>query len=171
MKVESTEIDGRKVFSVRAFNQGIASWLERLPTVWIEGEVTELRRQERWASVFFTLKDPENGTDVALLDVRRPAIFESGGGGCGTVFGVEESAVAAADGASDLEAAATGGVEATVLDTLEAAVPQLKLFVAAADSVRALPGLAPADVDSPVRRATEENPYSGNSMGVDDDDE
>jgi CubicO group peptidase (beta-lactamase class C family) len=26
-------------------------------------------------------KDPEGGADVALLDVRRPAIFESGGGG------------------------------------------------------------------------------------------
>lgn len=26
-------------------------------------------------------KDPETGVDVALLDVRRPAIFESGGGG------------------------------------------------------------------------------------------
>jgi CubicO group peptidase (beta-lactamase class C family) len=26
-------------------------------------------------------KDPENGADVALLDVKRPAIFESGGGG------------------------------------------------------------------------------------------
>ena len=26
-------------------------------------------------------KDPENGTDVALLDVRRTALFESGGGG------------------------------------------------------------------------------------------
>ena len=26
-------------------------------------------------------KDPESGTDVALLDVRRPALFESGGGG------------------------------------------------------------------------------------------
>ena len=32
MKVEATEVDGRKVFSVRAFNQGIASWLQRLPT-------------------------------------------------------------------------------------------------------------------------------------------
>lgn len=61
MKVEATVVDGRKVFSVRAFNQGIGSWLERLPTVWVEGEVTELRRQERWASVFFTLKDPESG--------------------------------------------------------------------------------------------------------------
>src|SRR5579863_7367972 len=60
------EVEGRKVFSVRAFNQGIASWLERLPTVWVEGEVTELRRQERWASVFFTLKDPESGATLAV---------------------------------------------------------------------------------------------------------
>src|SRR5579872_3311325 len=69
MKVEATEVDGRKVFSVHAFNQGIASWLQRLPTVWVEGEVTELRRQARWASVFFTLKDPENG---ACLAVQMP---------------------------------------------------------------------------------------------------
>jgi exodeoxyribonuclease VII large subunit len=69
VKVEATEVDGRKVFSVRAFNQGIASWLERLPTVWVEGEVTELRRQERWASVFFTLKDPDSG---ACLSSQMP---------------------------------------------------------------------------------------------------
>jgi len=65
VKVEATEIDGRKVYSVRAFNSGIASWLNRLPTLWIEGEVTELRRQQRWASVFFTLKDPEDGATLA----------------------------------------------------------------------------------------------------------
>ena len=69
MKVEATEVDGRKVYSVRAFNRGVASWLGRLPTLWIEGEVTELRRQERWASVFFTLKDPEDG---ACLSVQMP---------------------------------------------------------------------------------------------------
>ena len=69
MKVEATEIDGRKVYSVRAFNTGIATWLSRLPTLWIEGEVTELRRQQRWASVFFTLKDPE---DRATLPAQMP---------------------------------------------------------------------------------------------------
>jgi exodeoxyribonuclease VII large subunit len=69
VKVEATEIEGRKVYSVRAFNRGVASWLGRLPTVWIEGEVTELRRQQRWASVFFTLKDPEDG---ACLPVQMP---------------------------------------------------------------------------------------------------
>jgi exodeoxyribonuclease VII large subunit len=69
VKVEATEVDGRKVYSVRAFNKGVATWLNRLPTLWIEGEVTELRRQQRWASVFFTLKDPEDG---ACLPVQMP---------------------------------------------------------------------------------------------------
>jgi exodeoxyribonuclease VII large subunit len=69
VKVEATEVEGRKVYSVRAFNQGVASWLQRLPTVWVEGEVTELRRQERWATVYFTLKDPEDG---ACLGVQMP---------------------------------------------------------------------------------------------------
>ena len=59
------EVDGRKVYSVAAFNEGVAIWLARLPTLWVEGEVTELRRQDRWASVFFTLKDPENGACLA----------------------------------------------------------------------------------------------------------
>jgi exodeoxyribonuclease VII large subunit len=66
VKVASTEIDGRKVFTVRAFNQGIVSWLERLPTVWVEGEVTELRRQQQWATVYLTLKDPESGACLAV---------------------------------------------------------------------------------------------------------
>ncbi|MHB8642117.1 MAG: exodeoxyribonuclease VII large subunit [Gaiellaceae bacterium] len=66
MKVEAIDYGDRRVFSVASFNKGIASWLSRLPTVWIEGEVTELRRHERWASVFLTLKDP---TDGACLPV------------------------------------------------------------------------------------------------------
>jgi exodeoxyribonuclease VII large subunit len=59
----------RKVYSVHAFNRGVASYLGKLPTLWIEGEVTELRRQQRWQSVFFTLKDPEDG---ASLPVQMP---------------------------------------------------------------------------------------------------
>jgi exodeoxyribonuclease VII large subunit len=69
MKVEATEVEGRKVYSVRAFNKGVATYLQRLPTLWVEGEVTELRRQERWATVFFTLKDPESN---ACLDAQIP---------------------------------------------------------------------------------------------------
>src|SRR5947199_7536306 len=69
MKAEATEYGDRRVYSVGAFNRGVASWLARLPTVWVEGEVTELRRQERWASVCFTLKDPADG---ACLGVSMP---------------------------------------------------------------------------------------------------
>jgi exodeoxyribonuclease VII large subunit len=69
VKVEAVEVEGRKVYTVRGFNSGIARYLHKLPTLWIEGEVTELRRQERWASVFFTLKDPEHG---ATLPVQMP---------------------------------------------------------------------------------------------------
>src|SRR5215208_4653751 len=68
-KVVATEIEGRRIYSVRAFNEGVATWLQRLPTVWVEGEVTELRRQARWQSVFFTLKDPASG---ACLAVQMP---------------------------------------------------------------------------------------------------
>src|ERR1043166_3580325 len=67
--VEPIEYGDRRVYPVSAFNRAVASWLSRLPTVWVEGEVTELRRQERWASVFFTLKDP---TDGACLGVSMP---------------------------------------------------------------------------------------------------
>jgi exodeoxyribonuclease VII large subunit len=69
VKVEAIDYGDRRVFSVGAFNRGVASWLSRLPTVWVEGEVTELRRQARWASVFFTLKDPADG---ACLGVSMP---------------------------------------------------------------------------------------------------
>jgi exodeoxyribonuclease VII large subunit len=69
MKVEPLVYGDKRVYTVGAFNQGVASWLSRLPTVWIEGEVTELRRQDRWQSVFFTLKDPETG---ACLAVQMP---------------------------------------------------------------------------------------------------
>ena len=69
MKVEAIDYGDRRVYSVGAFNRGVASWLSRLPTIWVEGEVTELRRQARWASVFFTLKDPADG---ACLGVSMP---------------------------------------------------------------------------------------------------
>jgi exodeoxyribonuclease VII large subunit len=60
------EYGDRRVYTVSAFLRGVASYLTRLPTLWVEGEVTELRRQRGWANVFFTLRDPENGTCVAV---------------------------------------------------------------------------------------------------------
>ena len=70
-KVEAIEYGDRKVFSVAAFNRGLADWLGRLPTVWVEGELTELRRQERWQTVFFTLKDKDGSACVEAALPRR----------------------------------------------------------------------------------------------------
>jgi len=69
-KVEALPYDDRTVYSVAAFNRGVAQWLGRLPTVWVEGEVTELRRHDRWASVFLTLKDPADGSCLAVTMPR-----------------------------------------------------------------------------------------------------
>jgi exodeoxyribonuclease VII large subunit len=98
-KVEAIQYGDRKVYAVAAFNRGVAEWLQRLPTVWVEGEVTELRRNPRWQSVFFTLKDPADGAclgitigrarfDALRLDLSdgervhvfgRPELFEAKG--------------------------------------------------------------------------------------------
>jgi exodeoxyribonuclease VII large subunit len=69
-KVEALPYDDRTVYSVAAFNRGVGQWLSRLPTVWVEGEITELRRHERWATVFFTLKDPADGSCVGVAMAR-----------------------------------------------------------------------------------------------------
>jgi exodeoxyribonuclease VII large subunit len=69
-KVEALPYDDRTVYSVAAFNRGVGQWLARLPTVWVEGEVTDLRRHERWATVFFTLKDPADGSCVGVTMAR-----------------------------------------------------------------------------------------------------
>src|SRR5215210_4855659 len=69
MSLEVEQHGDRKVYSVSAFNRGVAGWLARLPTIWVEGELTELRRQDRWQSVFFTLKDPADGS---CLSVQMP---------------------------------------------------------------------------------------------------
>src|SRR5438876_10647996 len=70
-KVEAIQYGDRKVYAVAAFNRGVAEWLQRLPTVWVEGEVTELRRNARWQSVFFTLKDPNDGACLGVTIARN----------------------------------------------------------------------------------------------------
>jgi exodeoxyribonuclease VII large subunit len=70
-KVEHILYGDRKVFTVSAFNRGIGMHLGRLPTVWVEGEVTELRHNRAWANVFLTLKDPKTGATLAVTIARR----------------------------------------------------------------------------------------------------
>lgn len=71
MSVEATLYGDRKVYSVAAFNRGVGVWLRRLPDVWVDGEVSELRRNEAWANVFFTLKDPVSGACLSATMQRR----------------------------------------------------------------------------------------------------
>jgi len=70
VKVEAIQYGDRKVYAVASFNRGVADWLSRLPTIWVEGEVTELRRNARWQSVFFTLKDPSDGACLGVTIAR-----------------------------------------------------------------------------------------------------
>jgi exodeoxyribonuclease VII large subunit len=70
-KVEAIEYGDRKVYSVAAFTKGVAEWLSRLPTLWVEGEVSELRRQDRWQTVFFTLKDLDGDACLEAALPRR----------------------------------------------------------------------------------------------------
>jgi exodeoxyribonuclease VII large subunit len=64
-KVEPVSYGDRKVFTIASFNRGVSLWLRRLPDVWVEGELVELRRNAAWGSVFFTLKDPQTGATLA----------------------------------------------------------------------------------------------------------
>jgi len=70
VKVEAIQYGDRKVYTVASFNRGVADWLSRLPTIWVEGELTELRRNARWQSVFFTLKDPNDGACLGVTIAR-----------------------------------------------------------------------------------------------------
>jgi exodeoxyribonuclease VII large subunit len=71
LKIQPVLYGERKVYTVSAFNRGVARFLGRLPAVWVEGEVTELRRNEAWATVFLTLKDPRTGACLNVTIARR----------------------------------------------------------------------------------------------------
>ena len=70
-KVQPILYGDRKVFTVSAFNRGIAPISTDSLHVWVEGEVTELRRNEAWATVFLTLKDPKTGSTLKVTIGRR----------------------------------------------------------------------------------------------------
>jgi exodeoxyribonuclease VII large subunit len=141
-KVAPLPYDDRTVYSVASFNRGVAKWLTKLPTLWVEGEVTELKRHERWASVFFTLKDPADGSCVGVTMQRgrfdalrleladgervhvygRPELFEQRGDYRMRALTVERFGV---------------GAHLAALEQLKAKLAAAGLF--AADRKRALP--------------------------------
>src|SRR3954449_6219054 len=64
--------DERRIHSVAAFNRGLAGYVDRLNRdYWVEGELSELSRNERWAYVYLTLKDPRSGATLPLTMFRQ----------------------------------------------------------------------------------------------------
>ncbi|MCB0879068.1 MAG: exodeoxyribonuclease VII large subunit [Thermoleophilia bacterium] len=58
----------RKVWSVTGFTLGVRSRIVDIPSLWVEGEISELkvpRPGQSLRTVFFTLKDPNNGWMVS----------------------------------------------------------------------------------------------------------
>ena len=61
----------RKVYTVAEFNRRLATYVGRVRDVWVEGEISELRRSPAWATVFLTLKDGRTGACLAATMPRR----------------------------------------------------------------------------------------------------
>jgi exodeoxyribonuclease VII large subunit len=101
----------RKVYTVSAFNRGVARFLGKLPSVWVEGEVTELRRNEAWATVFLTLKDPRTGACLKVTIARRT--YDA------LELGLEEGETVHVEGRAELyEARGELGLRATTIERL-----------------------------------------------------
>src|SRR5438093_3081825 len=111
MKVQPILYGERKVYTVSAFNRGVARFLARLPAVWVEGEVTELRRNEAWATVFVTLKDPKTGACLKVTIPRRT--YD------GLELALEEGETVHAEGRAELyEARGELGLRATTIERI-----------------------------------------------------
>lgn len=58
---EPTYYGERRVWSVTGFTLGIRSRITDIPTLWVEGEISDLNIRPHMQTIFFTLKDPNNG--------------------------------------------------------------------------------------------------------------
>ena len=61
----------RTVYAVEEFNGRLRRYLQRVKGVWVEGEVSELRRNDAWATVFLTLKGPTGASLRVQMPRRR----------------------------------------------------------------------------------------------------
>ncbi len=144
MKIAPLLYGDRKVYTVSSFNRGVARWLGRLPEIWVEGEVTELRRNDTWANVFLTLKDPRTGATLKVTIART--VYDRLG------LVLEEGETVHVQGRAELyEARGELGLRATTIERLGlgghlVALEQLKRKLAgeglfAAERKRPLPRL------------------------------
>jgi exodeoxyribonuclease VII large subunit len=64
-------VGDRKVYPVAAFNGRLRGYLRRVKQIWVEGEVSELRRNEAWATVFLTLRGEGDSCLRVQMQRRR----------------------------------------------------------------------------------------------------
>jgi exodeoxyribonuclease VII large subunit len=62
--------DARRIFTVANVARGLARRIDELPTVWVSGDLSELNRNDRWATAFLTLRDPEEGSTLRVTIAR-----------------------------------------------------------------------------------------------------
>ncbi len=60
----------RRVFAVGAVTAQLAKRVDEFPAFWVEGEVTELKRQDGWGLVYWTLKDLDGSASLRATMVR-----------------------------------------------------------------------------------------------------
>jgi exodeoxyribonuclease VII large subunit len=69
-KPQPVQYGDRQVYSVAGFNHGVGGWLQRLPEVWVDGELAEMKQQSGWTYAYLTLKDPGDGASLQALVAR-----------------------------------------------------------------------------------------------------
>ena len=62
--------DTRRIFTVANVARGLARRIDELPAVWVSGDLSELNRNDRWATAFLTLRDPVEGCTLRVTIAR-----------------------------------------------------------------------------------------------------
>ena len=70
MSLQADPHADRRIYSVAEFNARLGTYVRRVRNVWVEGELSELRRNEAWKTVFLTLKDRETGHCLSAQMMR-----------------------------------------------------------------------------------------------------
>jgi exodeoxyribonuclease VII large subunit len=79
---EPIQVGDRSVYTVASYNLGVAGYLHRLPEVWVQGEIAELKRRDGWALAYLSLKDSDTGAMLegmigrVRLDAVEPPLEE-----------------------------------------------------------------------------------------------
>lgn len=64
-----------KMMSVHQLNQAVKGWIEKLGTIWVEGQLLQLKSSPNWTFAYATLRDPSKEDSVRLT--FRPQILQS----------------------------------------------------------------------------------------------